>query len=205
VHSNSDDLTPQQHWLQERLSDALARFDDRTPLIYRKPIDIERSATDWIGGWGGTSLFLAGPIGVGKTHTAWQVCRRWLQAAYAPGRHWQGSPVIKTFRSTTLLDVLRPDGPDDERRTLVRELQKADLVFVDDLAAAKASPWTQERLYEIFDERYINRRPVIVTCDVLPNALSDVTGPRVASRLAEMCRGSVLLMDGADRRKQVAA
>ncbi|MGW1015626.1 DnaA ATPase domain-containing protein [Streptomyces niveus] len=204
MHSNSDDLTPQQHWLQERLSSALARFDDRTPLIYRKPIEIEQGATDWIGGWGATSLFLAGPIGVGKTHTAWQTCRRWLEAAYAPGGNWQGSPVIKTYRSTTLFDALIAEF-DSGQRTLVDELQRADLVFIDDLAAAKPSAWTQERLYEIFDERYINRRPVIVTCDVLPNALSDVTGPRVASRLAEMCRGSVLLMDGDDRRKQVAA
>lgn len=206
MHSNSDDgLSPQAAVRRDRLADALARFDERTPLIYRQPIAVESGVTDWVDGWGASSLFLTGPIGVGKTHTAWQTCRRWLEAAYAPGQPWRAGPSIKTYRSTSLLDTLRPDGPDEERRTLVRELQRANLVFIDDLAAAKASPWTQERLYEIFDERYINRRPVIITCDVLPGALSEVTGPRVASRLAEMCRGSVLLMSGADRRKQVAA
>ncbi|MBQ1164544.1 hypothetical protein KBZ21_41935, partial [Streptomyces sp. A73] len=42
--------------------------------------------------------------------------------------------------------------------------------------AARVSPsgWTQERLYEIFDERYTNQRPVLITCDVLPNKLADV-------------------------------
>jgi DNA replication protein DnaC len=41
---------------------------------------------------------------------------------------------------------------------------------------------------------------VIITCDVLPNELSEVAGPRVASRLAEMCGDSVVLLEGADRR-----
>lgn len=139
-----------------------------------------------------------------NTHTAWQTSRRWLEAAYAPGLPWQGSPVIKAYRSTALFDALIAEF-DGGGRTLVDELQRCDLLYIDDLAAAKASVWTQERLFEIFDERYINKRPVIITCDVLPAQLSDVTGPRVASRLAEMCRGSVVLMSGADRRKQVAA
>lgn len=206
MHSSSaDELSPRDQWLMERSHAALERFDERTPLIYRKPIDLADDVHQWIAGWGGSSLFLTGAIGVGKTHTAWRTCRRWLEAWYAPSRPWSGGPDIRTFRSTALFDALRPDGPDEIRRTLVTELQKCDLLFIDDLAAAKASPWTQERLFEIFDERYINRRPVIVTCDVLPTELSDVTGPRVSSRLAEMCGDSVVLLEGNDRRKGVAA
>ncbi|MFE0088803.1 DnaA ATPase domain-containing protein [Streptomyces sp. NPDC059016] len=206
MHSSSaDEISPRESWLQERLSTALAKYDEKTPLIYRKSIDLPAEVGEWIAGWTGTGLFLTGPIGVGKTHTAWQTGRRWLEAAYAPHHPWQGSPIVKAYRSTSLFDALRPDGPDEERRTLVRDLQRADLVLIDDLAAARASEWTQERLFEIFDERYINRRPVIITCDVLPNQLSEVTGPRVASRLAEMCRGSVVLLSGTDRRKGAAA
>ncbi|MFE9738865.1 DnaA ATPase domain-containing protein [Streptomyces sp. NPDC006477] len=206
MHSSSDEQpTAREEWLQARGQQALERFDSRTPVIYRQIIDLPQDAQDWIAGWGGTSLFFTGPIGVGKTHTAWQTCRRWLEAWYAPTRPWAGGPDVRTYRSTTLFDALRPDGPDDIRRTLVKELQECHLLFIDDLAAAKASEWTQERLFEIFDERYINRRPVIVTCDVLPTQLSEVTGPRVSSRLAEMCGASVVLLDGNDRRMGAAA
>lgn len=204
MHSSSE-LTPRHSLLLERATAAEQRFSDRVPLIYRQPIQVHPHIPDWIAGWGGNSLFLTGPIGVGKTHTAWHTCRLWLKAQYAPSQPWQGTPIIKTYRSTALFDALRPGAPDGEGRTLVRELQTCDLLFIDDLAAARANEWTQERLFEIFDERYINRRPVIITSDVLPNALTDITGPRVASRLAEMCKGSVLLLQGADRRKETAA
>ena len=206
MHSSSaDDLSLRDLWLLERGQYALERFDEKTPLIYRQPIELPEDVHQWIAGWGGSSLFLTGAIGVGKTHTAWQTCRRWLEAWYAPARPWSGGPDIRTFRSTALFDALRPDAPDEVRRTLVKELQRCDLLFIDDLAAAKASPWTQERLFEIFDERYINRRPAIITCDVLPTELSEVTGPRVSSRLAEMCGDSVVLLEGVDRRKGEAA
>jgi DNA replication protein DnaC len=202
---SADELSPRESVLLERQSVALTRFDDETPDIYRRPIELPKQVADWIAGWGGRSLFLTGAIGVGKTHTAWRTCRRWLEAQYAPGQPWQGTPIIKPFRSTALFDALRPDAPDGEGRALAQKLQRVELLFIDDLAAARPSAWTQERLFEIFDERYIRRRPVIITCDVLPNALSEVTGPRVASRLAEMCGDSIVLLEGPDRRQGAAA
>ncbi|GGM06986.1 hypothetical protein GCM10010099_23720 [Streptomyces cinereus] len=203
--ASADELSPRESVLLERQSVALNRFDEETPDIYRRPIDLPKEVTDWISGWGGRSLFLTGAIGVGKTHTAWKSCRRWLEAQYAPGQPWQGTPIIKVYRSTALFDALRPDAPDGEGRALVKKLQQVELLFIDDLAAARPSTWTQERLFEIFDERYIRRRPVIITCDVLPKALCEVTGPRVASRLAEMCGSSVVRLTGPDRRQGAAA
>ncbi|MET7429582.1 DnaA/Hda family protein [Streptomyces flaveolus] len=206
MHSASaDELSPRESVIFERRATALTQFDARIPAIYRQPYELPKQVADWIGGWSGNSLFLTGPIGVGKTHTAWHTCRRWLEAQYAPNMPWQGTPIIKTYRSTALFDALRPDAPDGEGRALVKTLQNVDLLFIDDLAAARPSSWTQERLFELFDERYINLRPVIITCDVLPNQLTEVVGPRVASRLAEMCRNSVVLLQGADRRKGAAA
>ena len=203
--SSPDELSPRETVLLERQSIAINRFDEETPDIYRKPIDLPQQVLDWLAGWGGRSLFLTGPIGVGKTHTAWKTCRRWLELQYGPTQDWQGTPIIKAYRSTALFDALRPDAPEGEGRALVKKLQQVDLLFVDDLAAARPSTWTQERLFEIFDERYIRRRPVLITCDVLPNALSEVTGPRVASRLAEMCGTSIVLLEGRDRRQGAAA
>jgi chromosomal replication initiation ATPase DnaA len=207
VHSSSDEQPdPRESVLRERREDAMNGYLDRTPAIYRSTIQVHPAAQRWADQKASTppSLFLTGPIGVGKTHTAWQASRSWLGARVErTGR----MPSIETWRSTALFDALRPDNRDYDAKSLTRILQRADLLYVDDLAAARVSPtgWTQERLYEIFDERYINRRPVLITCDVLPNQISHIVGDRVASRLGEMCRGGVLLLEGADRRKAGAA
>ncbi|MGW2258988.1 DnaA ATPase domain-containing protein [Streptomyces sp. NPDC001780] len=205
MRSSSDDTpSARDSWLQERRDEAGERFDARIPVIYRREIDLGATTLetlDWaLAPSDGSSLFLTGSIGVGKTHTAWQLCRVWLENAIGPNVPWKGSPVIATTRATALFDALRPDAQSDGRR-LVEQLQTADLLFIDDLAAARATDWTRERLFEIFDERYINRRPVLITSDVLPSDLTEVIGPRVASRLAEMCRGNVVLIEGDDRRK----
>ncbi|MFD3568490.1 DnaA ATPase domain-containing protein [Streptomyces sp. NPDC058667] len=190
----------------ERRDAATAAFTQATPVIYRPEIAIHPQAASWADqtDTAPASLFLTGPIGVGKTHTAWQSARRWLAAhIIRTGR----KPRIETWRSTSLFDALRPDSHDWDVRALTRQLQQADLLYVDDLAAARVSPtgWTQERLYEIFDERYINSRPCLVTCDVLPGATGNIVGDRVQSRLREMFRGGVLLLEGTDRRAGGAA
>lgn len=198
--SSSDEPSPQQMWLDERRREALARFDARVPALYRQPVPLPGIATAWADSTDGApaSLFLTGAIGVGKTHAAWHTARAWIDRQFRGDR--PGSPTVQTWRSTALFDALRPEG--DDPRSVTRAAQQAGLLYLDDLAAARVSPsgWTQERLYEIFDERYTRQRPVLITCDVLPAQLAPLVGDRVASRLAEMCTGGVHLMRGPDRR-----
>jgi DNA replication protein DnaC len=207
VHSTSDDQpNPRESVLRERREDAVNAFLNRTPVIYRHNIDLHPRASHWASQEDDAprNLFLTGAIGVGKTHTAWQASRRWLDRRIAiTGRQ----PSLEAWRSTSLFDALRPDNRDYDARSLTARLQRADLLYLDDLAAARVSPngWTQERLYELFDERYINRRPVLITCDVLPGETGNIVGERVQSRLREMFRGGVLLLEGADRREGGAA
>ncbi|MER7953886.1 DnaA/Hda family protein [Streptomyces sp. NPDC096030] len=201
---SDDEPDDRESVLRERIEDATSRHYDRTPVIYRKPISIHTAAAAWAtqDASAPASLFLTGAIGVGKTHTAWEATRRWLAAHMA---HTSRIPSIETWRSTALFDALRHDNRDWDAKALTGQLQRADLLFIDDLAAARVSPtgWTQERLYEIFDERYINGRPVLITCDVLPGQISHIVGDRVASRLGEMC--GITLLEGADRRTGAAA
>lgn len=199
--STSPDPSPRQTWQAERRAAALARFDARIPPLYRKAIDLPAPVQAWAtaGPAAGAGLFLTGSIGVGKTHTAWAAARTWLAAAVdATDR---GTPVVTWWRSTALFDALRPEG--DHPRAVATDCQAADLLVLDDIAAARVSPsgWTQERLYELFDERYTQQRPVLITSDVLPIDLGPVVGPRVSSRLAEMCAGGVHRMRGEDRRR----
>lgn len=199
--SSSAEPTLQDQWLHELRDAALERLAARTPARYTQPVELPAPVAAWAaaGQTATASLFLTGPIGVGKTHTAWTTLHAWLAACFNGA--YRGNPTISIWRSTSLFDALRPEG--DDPRGVTKAAQEADLLYIDDLAAARVSPtgWTQERLYEIFDERYVRCRPTLITCDVLPKDLGDIVGPRVSSRLAEMCAGHVEFIVGADKRK----
>lgn len=204
MHSTSDEPTGRQSWIDERRDAAVVTFAAKIPGIYQVDIELDPAIARWAAGESNCpSLFITGPLGVGKTHSAWQAIHRWVHSQF--GANYRGTPVVESWRSTALFDALRPDSDGNSGRAMVKRLQNVDLLYIDDLAAARPSSWTQERLFEIFDDRYINRRPVLITSDVLPKELLEITGERVLSRLAEMCRGGVVHIEGADRRRGVAA
>jgi DNA replication protein DnaC len=194
-------------WRNERREEAIAAFTARIPALYAEEIELDDDIAAWAdcGPDAPTSMFIWGPLGVGKTHTAWRAARRWVGSQFAAD--YRGTPVVQTWRSTSLFDALRPDSEGGTPKKLMRELQTASLLYIDDLAAARVSPsgWTQERLYEIFDERYVNQLPSLITSDVKPNQISHIVGERVTSRAAEIFRGGVVHLAGADRRKGGAA
>jgi len=103
-------------------------------------------------GW----LVLTGGYGCGKTH---------LAAAIANHRVHNGYPAIFVV-VPDLLDHLRATfGPSSsvgfDRR--FEEIRRAPLLILDDLGTHSATPWAQEKLYQIFDYRYNARLPTVIT------------------------------------------
>jgi DNA replication protein DnaC len=103
-------------------------------------------------GW----LVLKGGYGCGKTHMA---------AAIANYRLTMGDVAL--FVSTPdLLDYLRAAfGPSSETSYDQRfeQVRNAPLLVLDDLGTQSNSEWAQEKLYQIFNYRYNNRLPTIIT------------------------------------------
>ena len=56
------------------------------------------------------------------------------------------------------------------------------LLVLDDLGAHQASPWAQEKLYQLINYRHLAQRPTVVTTDVELSKLE----PRIASRLSDL-------------------
>jgi DNA replication protein DnaC len=178
------------------------------PPRFRERISVPDAVTEWAKlGSTAQGLYLAGPVGSGKTHAAWVAVSKWCAVAgvvpAGAGRseddYYGGSrfgPTVVFARMVDLLDDFRPGNASVQR---VRDCQNAKLLVIDDLGAERPSEWTQERLYSVVDHRYANCLPLLVTGNVPPAKLAEQTGDRVASRLAEMCR--VVPMTGADRRR----
>ncbi len=122
-------------------------------------------------GW----LLLSGGYGVGKTHLAAaignEVIRRGGQALF--------------ILAPDLLDHLRssfnPSSPEtyDE---LFDRLKNTPLLILDDLGSESATPWAQEKLFQLLNHRYLRRLPTVITTNRPLSALE----ARIRSRLMDV-------------------
>ena len=130
-------------------------------------------------------IYLHGMTGCGKT---------FLTAIIAQELLTDGKTVI--FSDVpSLLDTLKGTFNKDSDATideLMDELQRADMLVLDDIGTEYPTEWAAERLYMVINSRYNAGKPVIVTSNYAPKKLmerfkSNVTGARIVSRLCQMC------------------
>ena len=133
-------------------------------IAHEKAMAFARKAHGW--------LLLRGGYGCGKTHLAAAIANEFIA---------QGQPVL-FVNVPDLLDHLRATyGPNsevsfDQRFEQVRD---APVLILDDLGTQNATPWAQEKLYQIFNHRYNAQSPTVITTN---QDLSDID-PRLRSRL----------------------
>ncbi|HEX8121595.1 MAG TPA: ATP-binding protein [Solirubrobacteraceae bacterium] len=138
----------------------------------------------------GRGIWFVGDVGTGKTTLAMLVSK----AAIEAGR----SAAI--YSLPRLLGVLRESMSSEEGLLrLVDDLSQVDLLHLDDLGAERATDWVLEQLYAIVNARYEEQRSLVITTNLQPEELADQLGPRIVSRINEICGDPVLLM-GEDKR-----
>ncbi|MCL4560573.1 MAG: ATP-binding protein [Chloroflexi bacterium] len=120
----------------------------------------------------GWILFL-GDYGAGKTH---------LAAAIANFTVSMGVPTL-FITVPDLLDWLRfaYDSTETSFEERFEEIRNIQLLVLDDFGTQNATPWAQEKLFQILNYRYISRLPVVVTSN---QALEEIE-PRIRSRLQD--------------------
>jgi DNA replication protein DnaC len=122
-----------------------------------------------LSGW----LLITGGFGCGKTH---------LAAAVANFVVGFGVPTL-FLTVPDLLDWLRYsyDSTETSFENRFEEIRNIRLLVLDDLGTQNATPWAEEKLYQIINHRYINKLPTIVTTNL---DLIELDG-RVRSRLQD--------------------
>jgi len=129
-------------------------------------VDFARSPEGW--------LIYQGVNGCGKTH---------LAAAIANYRLAQGQPVFFVV-VPDLLDHLRSTFSPDSKISydeFFEKIKEAPLLILDDFGEQSATPWAQEKLYQLINYRYNARLPMVVT-----TCLSlDEIETRISSRMVD--------------------
>lgn len=151
----------------------------------------DQEAIRAIRAWRGSPplLVVAGPTGVGKSVAAGLLVRDEL-AAGRPAR----------FRVWgDLLDDLRAAEGRGEGVAAFRRIADYDGVLVlDDVGAARATPWAADRLLAALDRRLRYERATLVSTNLPPGRWSELGDERIASRLAG---GLVVEWRASDRRR----
>lgn len=139
----------------------------------------------------GIGLLLCGTVGTGKS---------FLAASIANALIDQGTPCLMTNFSRIISRISEKFGGDQK---YLDNLNRFDLLIIDDLGAERDSEYMWEKVMDVIDARYRAGLPLIVTTNLNPKDLydpSDIRRQRVFSRLKEMC--IFLEVNGTDRRSK---
>lgn len=129
-------------------------------------------------------LYLSGGSGSGKTHlayaAAWELIERGELVVYqnVPDMLAEFRAVLGRSRAFERNGAGDPPPTFDDVFSFIRD---APWLILDDLGAESDTPWVDDQLYQILNRRYAERRPLLVTSNLLPEQLPR----RIGSRLTD--------------------
>jgi DNA replication protein DnaC len=139
-----------------------------------------------------TGLLFMGPPGTGKTHLAIGVLVQLIERYAIRGRFVEFGSLLYQIQATF------DPGSAESKHEILDPLIDAELLVLDELGAQKSTPFVQETLYYVINQRYVRRRPTLFTTNYRlatesgrvdeTSLLSTRVSPQLLSRLYEMTR-----------------
>lgn len=126
----------------------------------------------------GKGLLFYGPVGTGKSHIAACIANEVVNQGY----------LCKMTNISTMVNELQASF--DGRAEYIYNLQKYDLLIIDDFGIERASEYMNEQVFNIIDSRISSGLPMIVTTNLsiedMANA-PNIDSRRVYQRILEHC------------------
>lgn len=124
-------------------------------------------------------VLIFGSVGTGKTHIAVCAAHEIINQGY----------YVKFISLPQLLQSAKPLNSYEEDR-IIREVESAELLIVDDLGAERNTDYALEFVYNIINTRCNSKKPLIVTTNLSFNEMSttdDLRHARIYDRVFEAC------------------
>jgi DNA replication protein DnaC len=151
-------------------------------------------------------LLFMGPQGIGKTHIVVGIIKKLIRQKSVPCYFCTFPELLKQIQ-----DSYNPVSQSSEM-SILEPIVNTQVLVLDELGAQKPSDWGRDQVAYVLNRRYNENKVTIVTTNFLDpgpeskkkvasDSLSDRIGPRIRSRLYEMCK--TVEMDGNDFRAEV--
>jgi len=151
-------------------------------------------------------LLFMGPQGIGKTHLAVGIIKKLIRQKSIPCLFCTFPELLKEIQ-----DSWNPVSQSSEM-TLLEPVLNTEVLVLDELGAQKPSDWVRDQVAYVLNYRYNENKVTIVTTNFLDydaddskpgraDSLTQRIGPRIRSRLFEMCK--TVKMDGKDFRAEI--
>jgi len=127
-------------------------------------------------------LILIGPVGTGKSHLA--------AASFNELKELKACIFVNVPELLERIRASYNSKSSESEDDIINAVKQCDVLILDDLGAERHKgddDWATEKLFTIIDFRYRNMRPIFGTTNCTPDSLEDKIGPRIMSRLREMC------------------
>jgi DNA replication protein DnaC len=136
------------------------------------------------------NCFFIGDKGLGKTYTMVAMAK----ALIAKGN------TVRYITVPELLMELKSsfNRKDISEQVVLHKYSSIPYLFLDDIGVEKPTDYVLQALFIIIDRRYMDNLPLCISSNLSLQELSDRIGPRLVSRLVEMC--DVFEFSGKDRR-----
>ncbi len=119
------------------------------------------------------SFFFCGGTGLGKTHLALAIVNRLTQLGFS----------VYYNSASAIIKQLEKERFGRSADSLEEEMEKCDLVIVDDLGAEFATPFSEATINELVNNAILSGKPMIMISNLSVNELEERYGQRVVSRL----------------------
>ena len=137
-------------------------------------------------------LLLLGDVGTGKSYMAACIANA-LAEKYV------------TVRMTNCAGILNALQNTQDRKTVFEELDKFDLLILDDLGSERMTAFGEEQVYNIINGRYECGKPLIITTNLSYEEMKNpvtLNAKRIFDRIFEMC--TPVEIKGESVRKQIS-
>ena len=118
-------------------------------------------------------LFIYGPSGLGKTHLALAVLNKVTQKGYS----------VYYNSASALLKQLEKERFGRSNDSVEEEIEKSDLIIIDDLGAEFSTEFTKATINELINNAILSGKPMIIISNLSIDELEQRYGQRVVSRL----------------------